>query len=191
MSDEEKSNQRYIPLNELDLAARTLDTSWGREATTELYNALKNVTSFVVVINSEGKVITNEDGDNMVFLINNKSQLVDKEGKLITNDKDEVITLDAKESAWGLISYYNKDLRLGFIKDNEVQICQYYLDLAGDCLTMGYPKAFQTALRRAITLIELSQSRDGNLRKNQITIKQDIEQTFNKPKKKGLLGGKD
>ena len=74
---------------------------------------------------------------------------------------------------------------------NEVEIANFYLNLAGDCLRLGYPKAFETALRRVITLIELSQSRNGNLRKDMITIKQDISQSINKPKKKGLLGGKD
>jgi hypothetical protein len=193
----EEQNQRFIPVNELDAGMRTLETSWGKEATNELYNALKGITSFVVVINPEGKVITNEDGENLVFLINNKSQLVNTKGEVITNDQDKPVLIDAKESSWGLLSYYNKDLRLGYLhsgkinESNEVEYCQHYIDIAGDCLRLGYHKSFVTALTRAITRIELSQSRDGNLRKDMITIKQDISQSINKPKKKGLLGGKD
>jgi hypothetical protein len=194
---EENQSQRFIPVSEIDASMRTLETSWGKEATTELFNALKGITSFVTVINTEGKVITDEDGENMIFLINNKSQLVNTKGKIITNDKDKPVEIDAKESSWGLLSYYNKDLRLGYLNDNiakgsnEVDIANYYLNIAGDCLRLGYPKAFETALRRVITLIELSQSRNGNLRKDMITIKQDISQSINKPKKKGILGGKD
>jgi len=194
---ENTQNQRFIPVNEIDAGMRTLETSYGKEATSELYNALKGLTSFVVVINSEGKVITDEDGENLIFLINNKNQLVNKEGKVITNDKEQPVEVDAKESSWGLLSYYSKDLRLGYLNDqitkgsNEVEIANFYLNIAGDCLRLGYPKAFETALRRVITLIELSQSRNGNLRRDMITIKQDISQSINKPKKKGLLGGKD
>lgn len=194
MSDED-NNPRYVPVNELELAARTLDTGWGKESTKELYNALRNITSFITVINTKGKVITDENGENMIFLINNKNELVDTKGNLITNDQNQPVIVDAKESSWGLLSYYSRDLRLGYLKDdiikNEVEYCQYYLDLAGDCLRLGYPKAFETALRRCITRLELSQSRDGNLRKDMITINQKIDQTINKPKKKGLLGGKD
>lgn len=194
---ENTQNQRFIPVNEIDAGMRTLETSYGKEATSELYNALKGLTSFVVVINSEGKVITDEDGENLIFLINNKNQLVNKEGKVITNDKEQPVEVDAKESSWGLLSYYSKDLRLGYLNDqitkgsNEVEIANFYLNIAGDCLRLGYPKAFETALRRVITLIELSQSRNGNLRRDMITIKQDISQSINKPKKKGILGGKD
>jgi hypothetical protein len=194
---ENMQNQRFIPVNEIDAGMRTLETSYGKEATSELYNALKGLTSFVVVINQEGKVITNEDGENLIFLINNKNQLVNKDGKVITNDKEQPVEVDAKESSWGLLSYYSKDLRLGYLNDNitkgsnEVEIANFYLNIAGDCLRLNYPKSFETALRRVITLIELSQSRNGNLRRDMITIKQDISQSINKPKKKGILGGKD
>ena len=194
---ENTQNQRFIPVNEIDAGMRTLETSYGKEATSELYNALKGLTSFVVVINSEGKVITDEDGENLIFLINNENQLVDQKGNVVKNDKDKPVEVDAKESSWGLLSYYSKDLRLGYLNDqitkgsNEVEIANFYLNIAGDCLRLGYPKAFETALRRVITLIELSQSRNGNLRRDMITIKQDISQSINKPKKKGILGGKD
>jgi len=194
---ENTQNQRFIPVNEIDAGMRTLETSYGKEATSELYNALKGLTSFVVVINSEGKVITDEDGENLIFLINNENQLVDQKGNVVKNDKDKPVEVDAKESSWGLLSYYSKDLRLGYLNDNitkgsnEVEIANFYLNIAGDCLRLGYPKSFETALRRVITLIELSQSRNGNLRRDMITIKQDISQSINKPKKKGILGGKD
>lgn len=196
---EERENQTFIPVNELHLASRTLDPVWGKEATHELFNSLKNLTSFVAVINTQGKVLTDENNENMIFLINTKGQLVNKKGELILNDQDKPVEVDAKESAWGLLSYYNKDLRLGYLKTNagltgmdEVEYCQHYLDIAGDCLRLGYPKSFTTALTRAITRLELSQSRDGNLRKDMITINQNIKQDINKPKpKKGLLGGKD
>lgn len=94
------------------------------------------------------------------------------------------------EHLWGLLSYYTKDVRLGNIsnKNGEFNYCQAYLDFAGDCLREGYIQSFMTALSRVITVLELSQSKDGFLRRRQGTITSEQFQEILEPKKRSFFG---
>lgn len=96
-----------------------------------------------------------------------------------------------KEAAWELLSFYTRDLRLSNLSSltGELNYCQYYIDLAGDFLREGYPEAFATSLARAATLLELSQSKGGFLRKRQNTLTQEQLQGELEPQKKRLLFG--
>ena len=100
---------------------------------------------------------------------------------------------DERAAAWELLAFYTRDLRLANLNSllGEVQYCQHYIDLAGDLLRDGYMEAFATSLARAATLLELSQSKNGFLRRRQNTLTMESLQGDIEPKKKSLLfGGK-
>lgn len=96
-----------------------------------------------------------------------------------------------KAAAWELLSFYTRDLRLANLSSvlGEVDYCQHYIDLAGDLLRDGYMEAFATSLARAATLLELSQSKGGFLRRRQNTLTTENYQGDLEPKKKKLLFG--
>jgi hypothetical protein len=105
--------------------------------------------------------------------------------------KDGNVTYE-EESLWGLLGYYTRDMRLANLStwNNEFEYCQYYLDLAGDCLREGKIESFLTALSRVVTILELSQSKGGFFRKllNTFRSEQSIETI--EPKKSPLSWGK-
>jgi hypothetical protein len=96
------------------------------------------------------------------------------------------------ESLWGLLGYYTRDMRLANLStfNNEFDYCMYYIDLAGDCLREGYTESFLTSLSRAVTILELSQSKGGFFRKllNTFRSEQSIETI--EPKKSAMSWGK-
>ena len=107
------------------------------------------------------------------------------------NDAGEnVIT---RESLWGLLGFYTRDMRLANLSIffGEVAYCQYHLDLANDFLQKDMIQPFLVSLSRAATLLELSQSKSGFLRKSMNTFRTENTQTINEPTKKKLFGGSD
>lgn len=94
------------------------------------------------------------------------------------------------KSLWGLLGYYSRDMRLSNLStiSGEFEYCKYYIDLAGDCLQEGLVKPFLIALSRAATILELSQSKGGFLRRKMGTIRH--EQISEEVPKKKLFGGK-
>ena len=96
-----------------------------------------------------------------------------------------------KLDAWELLSFYTRDLRLANLNDKEMFYCQYYIDLAGDCLREGYMEAFAKSLALAATVLELSQSKGGFLRKRQNTLTQEqMSGELSTEKKRLLFSGK-
>jgi hypothetical protein len=96
-----------------------------------------------------------------------------------------------KAEAWELLSFYTRDLRLSNIGEREFVYCQYYIDLAGDCLREGYMEAFAKSLALAATVLELAQSKGGFLRKRQNTLTQEnVSGELEAPKKRLLFAGK-
>lgn len=97
-----------------------------------------------------------------------------------------------EESLWGLLGYYTRDMRLANLSqwNNEFEYCQYYLDLAGDCLREGYLESFLTALSRMITVLELYQSKGGFFRKMANTFRSEQSIESIEPKKSPLSWGK-
>ncbi len=95
-----------------------------------------------------------------------------------------------KESLWGLLSYYTRDMRLANLsyKEGEITYCQHYLDLGGDFLQVDQIKPFVICLQRVATLLELSQSKGGFLRKRMHTFTQENYKEEREPKKKTLFG---
>jgi hypothetical protein len=56
-------------------------------------------------------------------------------------------------------------MRLANLSKDELRYCQHFIDLAGDLLQDGKRTAFVIGLSRAVTVLELSQSKGGFLRK--------------------------
>jgi len=95
-------------------------------------------------------------------------------------------------SLWGLLGFYTRDVRLGNLSYamGEMKYCRYYLDLAGDLLTARMYRSFLTSLQRAVTILELSQSKGGFLRRRQNTItSENYSRQETEPAKKGLFSG--
>jgi len=88
------------------------------------------------------------------------------------NNEDGTRTyeIEFKDSLWGLLSFYKKEMRLAYLNPTELVYCQHMIDLASDCLYLNLPKSFMRSLSRAITILELSQSKGGFLRKRHNTI---------------------
>jgi hypothetical protein len=97
-----------------------------------------------------------------------------------------------KESLWGLLGMYTRDIRLGNLSswDNEMFVCRYYLDLSADLLNAGQLNSFIVALSRAATIIETSQSKGGFLRRLINTFRREEVHQQLEPPKKGFFGGK-
>lgn len=96
-----------------------------------------------------------------------------------------------RTEAWELLSFYTRDLRLSNIGEREMIYCSYYIDLAGDLLREGYMESFAKALALAATVLELSQSKGGFLRKRTNTITTEgLTGEINPEKKRLLFSGK-
>ena len=94
------------------------------------------------------------------------------------------------ESLWGLLSFYTRDMRLANLStwNGELQYCQYFLDLAGDFLQANMVEPFLISLSRVATILELSQSKGGFLRRKMNTFTQENIQNQLEPPKKSLFG---
>lgn len=124
---------------------------------------------------------TAEVSDELKVMLNQLFNAQDEEEKIL--------------SLWGLLAYYTRDLRMGnlsrgkgpFVKDEQSE-AEFYLNFAGDLLESGYKNSFMVALRRVMTVIELSQSRNGFTRKNMGTVRHETSHKDNTPTKKSLFG---
>lgn len=94
-----------------------------------------------------------------------------------------------KEAAWELLAFYTRDNRLGNLSRvfGEIEICAHYTNLAGDLLREGMSDSFATSLARSATILELSQSVGGFLRRRQNTLTTESLQGEVEPTKKRLL----
>lgn len=115
-------------------------------------------------------------------------QMSDSEGRPVFDEQGQPVV--TKEALWGMMSFYTRDLRLSNLsyKSNEIQYCQHYLDLAGDCLKEGMIKPFLVCLSRVATITELAQSKGGFLRRQMNTLRTENVDEFLEPKKKNIFG---
>ena len=106
-----------------------------------------------------------------------------------TTDEHGVRGITVK-SLWGLLGFYTRDMRLANLSvwNNEFAYTQYYLDLTNDLLQDGKIEPFLIALSRCATMLELSQSKNGFLRKNNNTLRTENMQGELEPPKKNLFG---
>lgn len=96
------------------------------------------------------------------------------------------------ESLWGLLGFYTRDMRLANLSsfNGELEYCQYHLDLANDFLQAQQVESFVICLSRVATMLELSQSKGGFLRRKMNTFTQEHYTGEMEPPKKSLFGGK-
>ncbi len=94
------------------------------------------------------------------------------------------------ESLWGLLGFYTRDMRLANLSawNGEMEYCQYNLDLANDLLLANMIEPFLITLSRVATVLELSQSKGGFLRRKMNTFTQEHIQSDSEPPKKSLFG---
>lgn len=112
--------------------------------------------------------------------------------KFDLKDTESGKEIELKASAWGMLGFYTRDMRLGNLSDlnGELSVCRYYIDLANDLLTCGMTKPFLIALSRSATILETSQSKKGFLRNILNTLRQEHTSTTIEPPKKKIFGGK-
>lgn len=164
MTEQQQPQKRLIPQSELDFYFKTTESAWGKS---EVPQELKDKLQRLMIYKDEnGNVVYDKDEDgNPVMRIN-------------------------KIDLWSLLSFYSRDMRLSNLsyKNNEIVYCQYWLDFAEDMLQEGFLIPFITALSRAVSVMELAQSKGGFLRKQMNTITtENINQEL-EPPKKSILG---
>ena len=113
-------------------------------------------------------------------------ELKDKVSQIVGYNDDGKITYN-KEELWGLLGFYTRDMRLGNLNDTEINYCRYFLDLANDFLQVDMIKPFLICLSRVATVLEISQSKKGFLRKRMNTISTEHSMS-EEPAKKSLFG---
>lgn len=91
---------------------------------------------------------------------------------------------------WELLSYYQSDLRLGYLNEVRLNYCNHYLKFCSVLIYLNHVGAFFLALNKVISEIELSMSFKGNLRHDLQTIRQESQhvQIEQEPKKRNLFG---
>ena len=142
-------------------------------------------------LDAQMMTVNTEWGGSIAPELKKKLQAIGEKGGKAEVGTDGVMKIDA-EQLWGLLSFYTRDIRLGNLDKETYPICCEWLTYAGDCLTFNFPKTFLTALSRVITMLELSQSKGGFLRKRLGTFTQEHYNEFNEnSQKKGLFGSKN
>lgn len=163
--EQRKEMNLKVPYNQLDMQYLQTEPAYGKEATPEFYQRLKALTG-------KAEPLLDENG---------KPRLDPKTGKQMYAVNVNYL--------WDEMGYFTRDIRLGNLqKKEDVEFCEHYLTLAGDCLSLGCPDAFTSAYRRAVGKIELSQSIKGFFRKNQNTLRK--EQSFKEESNSSFFGGK-
>jgi len=107
-----------------------------------------------------------------------------KEIRFVNKNTGEVIST-TKEKLWEQLQFFTRDLRLGNLTSTEIRTCDYYLVLAADLLKEHYLDAFIICISRVASVIELSQSRGGFLRKRLNTFTKESKESFEASSKKG------
>lgn len=156
-----EAQPRQVPLNDLDLQMQMTNSSWGKSDVPEgLKNRLKKL-----------HMVKDDKG----------IQVNDPEGNPIATT----------ESLWDLLGFYTRDMRLANLSvwNGEIDYCRYYLDLANDLLHSNFIEPFLICLSRVATVLELSQSKNGFLRRRMGTFTQENKTETMEPPKKTLFGG--
>jgi hypothetical protein len=164
-------DRRPIFRSELDMQFLTTDSAWGKS---DINQGLKDTLT-----KSYGYYVA--DIDEKTGL-----QKIDKQGKPLLK------LVVQKQDLWALLGFYTRDMRLANLsqKDGDMQYCIHYLDLANDFLQEGYIKPFLISLSRVATMLELSQSKGGFLRRRMNTFSQEHINVDVEPEKKNLFGKK-
>lgn len=160
MMEEQDNKRRVVPRSELDFNLMTTEGEWGKD-----------------YVNQELKERLNK---YYLKKDQNGQNVFDSEGNIV----------GSKKSLWDMLGYYTKDMRLANLSyiNNEIQYCQYFLDLAGDFLQADMIEPFIICLSRVATILELSQSKGGFLRRRMNTLTSENMSSELEPQKKSLFG---
>lgn len=85
---------------------------------------------------------------------------------------------------------YTRDMRLGNLSTDDTDYCEWWLQRAQDCMQNGLHRSALYAFSQAQTIVELSQSKKGFLRKQPNTLRTESVVGDLEPTKKSLIGGK-
>lgn len=85
---------------------------------------------------------------------------------------------------WELLGFYTRDLRLGFLNGPEAREAREWLEIAGICISDNLSESFFLSLSKVIAMVEISQSRSGNLRRSQRTSRQEQALSYDEPPKR-------
>jgi len=155
-----QQKKRNVPMSDLDFYLMTTDSVWGKD-TAEISEDLRGkLSKLYSQVDKNGKPLQTPDGKFVV----------------------------SKEGLWGLLGFYTRDMRLANLNFLELVYCQYYLDLANDLLQVNFAKAFLISLSRVATILELSQSKNGFLRRRMHTFTSESFNENIEPQKKNLFG---
>lgn len=168
---------RRVPNSEIEYNLRLTDPVYG---TGEINQHIKEkLERHYYVRDEQGNVlyeqVKDEDGN----------PVVDAEGKPV------VKPIIDKKNMWERLNFYTRDMRLGNLDRTEMEYCHWWLDFASDSLQEDYFESFVVSLSRAATIIELSQSKKGFLRKQPNTLTTENKYLEMEPAKKSLLGKKE
>jgi hypothetical protein len=86
---------------------------------------------------------------------------------------------------------FKRDVRFGFLKrlHNEVNYVQEFIDFGSDLLSWKLKRSAATCITRAATVLEVSQSENGNLRKELNTFTKKSSTEIKEAKDNSLWGG--
>jgi len=156
-----ENQKRVLPQSELDFHLMTTDGVWGRnDISPELKERL---TKYYVQRDDKGDIVLGDDGSPAI----------------------------TSQSYWNLLGFYTRDMRLANLStwNGEVEYCQYFLNLANDMLQAEQIEPFLISLSRVATMLEISQSKGGFLRRQMNTLRTENLQGEVEPPKKQLFGG--
>jgi hypothetical protein len=162
MADDDNKQMRFMPENTLDYNMMMIESEWGRDESINaaLLDKLQKIKGFYV------------DKDN--------NPIIDEAGN------PEFV----KESLWGMLGFYTRDMRLSNLDASQFRYSVFYLDLCNDFLRVDMIEPFLTCLSRVATVLELSQSRGGFLRNRQNTLTTETRFNLAEQQKRSILTGK-
>lgn len=168
MPDEHK------PLNDLDFNMQMTQPVWGKKAGIGFMQRMGEVTK----------------GDKIAELLSREVE----EGKISLEDAQELLQKIVSEMSseedtlWNVLGFYTQDLRLANLDKDEIHYCKEYLNFSGDCLQMGLKGSFLLIIERVATTTEISQSKQGFLRRRMGTLTNENISNDIEPKRKNIFG---
>jgi len=166
---------RQMPLNELDYNLQLTDPKWGQEISREFMHRMDEKTKIEKI------------RDYLELEINEGRLPEDEASKIF----ETLITIlkDDTNSMWSMLGFYTRDVRLANLSEwsGEVAFCEQHLNFAGDCLQYSLKKSFLIVIKSVASKLEVSQSKNGFLRKRMGTLTTE-NITNEEPKKKNFFG---
>lgn len=89
-----------------------------------------------------------------------------------------------REGMWEMLGFFTRDLRLGYLTGPEAREAREWLEIASTCIAEDLPESFFLSLSKVISMVEISQSRNGNLRRTQKTNRQEQSVSYEEPPKR-------